>query len=69
MTSGDNMTDEMKEYSQEQIETLELLTEGAGKSIHKNIGIGFSYDGQTYNNGRNITFNLYHPCIEEEDDV
>ena len=53
----------------DQRETLELLTEGAGKSIHKNIGISFTYKGQTYNNGRNITFNLRHPCIGEEDDV
>ena len=54
---------------QNETDTFTLLVEGAGKSLHKKLGISFTYDGQTYNNGKNITFNLRHPCITNNDDA
>ena len=45
------------------------LVEGMSKQMHKKLSIRYTDSGQTYNNGKDITFNGQHEIIEDMGDA
>ena len=48
---------------------MQQLVEGMSKQMHKKLSIRYTASGQTYNNGKDITFNGEHEIIEEMEDA